>query len=59
MASAAYEHPNFVWLDYESVHEMLDKRIPGSSDALVIFNNLLRWTLYQMDRTALDGVEVN
>ena len=54
----AFEHPNFVWLEYEAVHEILDKRIPGSSDALVVFNNLLRWSLYQMDRTALDGVEV-
>ena len=58
MTSTAYEHPNFVWLEYEAVHEILDKRIPGSSDAIVIFNNLLRWTLYQMDRTALDVVEV-
>ena len=58
MNSNAYEHPNFVWLEFEAVHEILDNRIPGSSDAIVVFNNLLRWTLYQMDRTALDVVEV-
>ena len=58
MTSAAFEHDNFVWLDFEAVHEILDKRIPGSSDAVVVFNNLLRWSLYQIDRTALDGVEV-
>ena len=58
MTSMAYEHPNFVWLDFEAVHEILDKRVPGSSDAVVVFNNLLRWSLYQIDRTALDGVEV-
>ena len=58
MTSTAFEHDNFVWLDFEAVHEILDKRIPGSSDAVVVFNNLLRWSLYQIDRTALDGVEV-
>ena len=58
MCSNVYEHPNFVWLDFEAVHEILDNRIPGSSEAIIVFNNLLRWTLYQIDRTALDGVEV-
>ena len=58
MNSTAFENPNFVWLDYEAVHEILDKRIPGSSDASVVFNNLLRWTIYQMDRTALNVLEV-
>ena len=57
MTSKAFEHDNFVWLDFEAVHEILDKRIPGSSDAVIVFNNLLRWSLYQIDRTALDGVE--
>jgi len=58
MTSKAFEHDNFVWLDFEAVHEILDKRIPGSSDAVIVFNNLLRWSLYQIDRTALDGVEL-
>ena len=58
MGQNVFEHSNFIWLDFEAVHEILDKRIPGSSDAVVILNNLLRWTLWQVDRSALAEVEV-
>ena len=58
MGSNVFEHPNFVWLEYAAVHEILEKRLPASSDAVVIFNNLLRWTLYHIDRSALSEVEV-
>ena len=58
MGPDVFEHSNFIWLDFEAVHEILDKRIPGSSDAVVILNNLLRWTLWQVDRSALAEIEV-
>ena len=47
-----YEHENFVWLDHSAVSEVLDNRKPASSDPMVIYNNLLRWSLYQLDRNA-------
>ena len=57
MHERLYENPNFVWLECSAVHELLQRRNPGSCDALIIYNNLLRWTLYQLDRTAVSEVD--
>ena len=57
MHERLYENPNFVWLDFKAVQELLQRRNVGSCDALVIYNNLLRWTLYQLDRTAVAEVD--
>ena len=45
-----FHHPNFVWLDHASVNEILNRRKPNSNEPLTIYNNLLRWSLYQIDR---------
>lgn len=47
-----FEHPSFVWLEHSAVNEILDRRKPNSCEALTIYNNLLRWSLYQLDRSA-------
>ncbi len=47
-----FEHPNFVWLEHSAVNEILDRREADSSEAMIIYNSLLRWSLYQLDRTA-------
>ena len=52
-----FEHPNFVWLEHASVMELLKRRKPNSCDALVVYNNLLRWSLYQLDRSACGEIE--
>jgi len=52
-----YTHPNFVFLDQLSVREMLSKRLPGSSEPLIVFNNVLRWALFQLDRSLLEDVD--
>ena len=46
MHERLYENPNFVWLDKMSIHELLQRRTPGSCDAIVVYNNLLRWSLF-------------
>jgi len=52
-----YTHPNFVFLDHISIREMLSKRLPGSSEPLIVFNNVLRWAIFQLDRTLLEEVD--
>ena len=47
-----FEHENFVWLDHGAVVEALNHRRPASCDPMVVYNNLLRWSLYQLDRNA-------
>ena len=43
MHDRLYENPNFVWLDVEAVQELMARRNQGSCDAMVVYNNLLRW----------------
>ena len=57
MNERLFEHPNFVWLEKEAVHELLTRRKPANCDAMVVYNNLLRWSLYQIDRTACNDNE--
>lgn len=52
-----FEHPNFVWLDHAAVLEILERRRPNSCEALTILNNLLRWSLYQLDRMACSEID--
>jgi len=52
-----FEHPNFVWLEHASVKELLKRRKPNSCEALIVYNNLLRWSLYQLDRSACGEIE--
>lgn len=47
-----FEHPNFVWLDHAAINELLNRRKANSCEAMIIYNNLLRWSLYQLDRSA-------
>jgi len=57
LGNQLYTHPNFVFLDRESIRAMLTTRIEASSEPVVIFNNVLRWCLYQLDRTLCDEVD--
>ena len=57
MEEKVFEHGNFVWLDHEAVLEILEKRKPASSEAMTVYNNLLRWSLYQLDRNACSEVD--
>lgn len=57
MEEKVFEHDNFVWLDHEAVNEILIKRKAGSCEAMTIYNNLLRWSLYQLDRNACTEVD--
>jgi len=52
-----YTHPNFVFLDQVSIRELLGKRLPSSSEPLIVFNNVLRWALFQLDRTLLEEMD--
>ncbi len=52
-----FEHPNFVWLDHASVNEILTRRKANSCEPMIIYNNLLRWSLYQLDRSAVGELE--
>ena len=55
-----FTHSNFVFLDHNSVRQLLKAREPNSSEPLIIYNNLLRWAIFQLDRTLLeecDGAE--
>eukprot|EP00096_Caligus_rogercresseyi_P013114 TRINITY_DN5778_c0_g1_i2.p1 TRINITY_DN5778_c0_g1~~TRINITY_DN5778_c0_g1_i2.p1 ORF type:complete len:433 (-),score=79.48 TRINITY_DN5778_c0_g1_i2:337-1548(-) len=47
-----FEHDNFVWIDHKGIKEILNQRESGSCEPLIILNNLLRWSLYQVDRVA-------
>ena len=52
-----FEHPNFVWLDHAAVNEILDRRKSENCEPMTIYNNLLRWSLYQLDRSACSELE--
>jgi hypothetical protein len=52
-----YTHPNFVFLDQLSIRELLTKRLHSSSEPLIVFNNVLRWALFQLDRTILEEMD--
>ena len=51
-----YTHPNFVFLANDSIKELVGIRRVSSSEPLVVFNNLLRWAIFQLDRTLLEEV---
>ena len=57
MEERVFEHDNFVWLDHEAVAQILHKRKPNSCDPMIIYNNLLRWSMYQLDRNACCEVD--
>ena len=50
-------HPNFVFLDHKSVRDLLKSREPHSSEPLIVYNNLLRWAIFQLDKTLLEESE--
>ena len=52
-----YTHPNFVFLAKDSIKELVGMRVASTSEPLVIFNNLLRWAIFQLDRTLLEECE--
>merc|ERR1712106_1095627 len=52
-----YTHPNFVFLDHISIRDLLSKRLHSSSEPLIVFNNVLRWALFQLDRTILEEMD--
>ena len=52
-----YTHPNFVFLANDSIKELVGMRVASSSEPLVIFNNLLRWAIFQLDSTLLEVAE--
>ena len=52
-----FTHSNFVFLDHKSVRDLLKAREPNSSEPLIIYNNLLRWAIFQLDRTLLEEVD--
>ena len=52
-----YTHPNFVFLANDSIKELVGMREASSSEPLVIFNNLLRWAIFQLDSTLLEVVD--
>ncbi len=43
MHDRLYQHPNFVWLEKEALWELLRRRGANTCDALVVYNNLLKW----------------
>ncbi len=49
-----YEHPNFVWLDRFSVKEILERRPANNCEPIIILNNLLRWSLYQVKKKPVE-----
>ena len=49
-----FTHPNFVFLDKVSIKELVGGRRQASSEPLVVFNNLLRWAIFQLDNSLLD-----
>ena len=52
-----YTHPNFVFLDKDSIKELVGARIFSSSEPLVVLNNLLRWAIFQLDSTLLEEAD--
>ena len=52
-----YTHPNFVFLAKDSIKELVGMREASSSEPLVIFNNLLRWAIFQLDSSLLEVVD--
>jgi len=57
MGNSLYNHANFVFLNHEALRAMMSRRIPASSEAIIVFNNALRWALYQLDRTLCEEVD--
>ena len=57
LANSLFTHSNFVFLDRTSIRAMLGARVPASSEPLVILNNLLRWAIFQLDRTLLEEAD--
>ena len=55
--NSLYTHPNFVFLANDSIKELVGMRVASSSEPLVIFNNLLRWAIFQLDSTLLEVAE--
>merc|ERR1740129_2008095 len=55
--NSLFTHSNFVFLEKTSIKEMLRARLPASSEPLIIYNNLLRWAIFQLDRTLLEECE--
>jgi len=52
-----YNHPNLVWLDSSAIREILQTRAVGSSEPIIVLNNIIRWALYQLDRTLCEEVD--
>ena len=52
-----FTHSNFVFLDQKSIRELVGARPGSSSEPIVIYNNLLRWAIFQLDRTLLEEFE--
>jgi len=52
-----FTHSNFVFLDQKSIRELVGARLGSSSEPIVIYNNLLRWAIFQLDRTLLEEFE--
>ena len=52
-----YTHPNFVFLAKDSITELVGMRVASTSEPLVIFNNLLRWAIFQLDSTLLEELD--
>ena len=46
-----------MFLDQISIRELLSKRLHSSSEPLIVFNNVLRWALFQLDKTILEEMD--
>ena len=55
--NSLYSHPNFVFLEKDSIKELLGARKEASSEPLIVFNNLLRWAIFQLDSSLLEEVD--
>ena len=55
--NSLFTHSNFVFLERTAIKEMLRARLPASSEPIIIYNNLLRWAIFQLDRTLLEEFE--
>jgi len=45
MHERLFEHPDFVWLEKEALQALLKRRKPATCDAMIVYNNLLRWSV--------------
>ena len=46
-----------MFLDQISIRDLLSKRLHSSSEPLIVFNNVLRWALFQLDKTILEEMD--